>query len=133
MSTLRPVLVFAVSLLLALIVVACGREAVTPISPGEQVLTTCSEECALRGQCGTLPDGRLAILASEAGPVVAGHNRFFMDETLVSVVDQQQRELIAARNGVPLTTETTPFPHLFYRVDGEGKIAWVSEWCVARP
>ena len=43
------------------------------------------------------------------------------------------RELIAARDGVPLMNEAVAFPHIFYRVEGEGKNAWVSEWCVARP
>jgi hypothetical protein len=73
------------------------------------------------------------VLASDGGPAVSGHNRFFFDEALVTVVGSQQRELIAARDGVPLIAEATNFPHLFYRVSDGVKTAWVSEWCLARP
>lgn len=128
MAALRPAFLVLVFLLL----VACGRNE-TPLATGEQAQIACSEECSDRGQCGTLNDGRRAVLGGEFGPAVSGHTRFFLDETLVTIAEIQQRDLIAARDGVALTTEATAFPHLFYRVEGEGKSAWVSEWCVARP
>ena len=86
-----------------------------------------------RGQCGRLLDERRVVLANEGRPVVKDHNRFFLHETPVVVREVSNRELIAARDGVPLTDEALPFPHIFYRVEGEGKNAWVSEWCIARP
>lgn len=131
MSRLRPVLPLV--LLLALAVLAgCGDETAT-FAENEQAKIACSQECAERGQCGEMDDGRRAVLASEGAPAVAAHNRFFVEETLVTIVGTQPRELIAARDGVPLIAEATPFPHLFYNVSDGGKTAYVSEWCLGRP
>lgn len=99
----------------------------------EQAIITCSDECAVHGQCGALPDDQRAVLASEGGPAVRLHDRFFVDGTVVTVLEQNQRELIAARDGAPLIAEATRFPHMFYRVNSTDKTAWVSAWCLARP
>ena len=99
----------------------------------EAAKIVCTDECAARGQCGVLPDDHRAVLANEGRPAVWDHNRFFVDGTPVIVREVSNRELIASRDRVPLTVEATPFPHIFYRVEGEGKNAWVSEWCIARP
>ncbi len=103
----------------------------------DQAIITCTEECAVHGQCGALPNDQRVVLASEGGPAVWLHNRFFIDGTLVNVLEISHRELIAARNRVPLIAEATPFPHVFYFVTGEDvggtKTAWVSNWCLARP
>ena len=132
MSRLRPTLIFATLFALALTLAACRGE-VIPLAVDEQAQIDCTDECAARGQCGRLPDERRVVLANEGRPAVSDHNRFFLDETLVVVREASNRELIAARDGVPLTNEAVAFPHIFYRVEGEGKNAWVSEWCVARP
>jgi hypothetical protein len=118
---------------LTLLAAACRDETPVPFARDEQARIDCSEACAARGQCGTLIDDTRAVLANEGGPAVSLHNRFFLQDTLVTVVETSARELIAARDGVPLIAEATSFPHLFYRVTGEGKDAWVSEWCLARP
>ena len=132
MSRLRPTLVFAAVLALALYLAACRGDAV-PLAVDEAAVIVCTDECAERGQCGVLLDDRRAVLANEGRPAVVDHNRFFLDETPVNIREVSDRQLIAARDRVPLTVESTPFPHLFYRVEGEGKNAWVSEWCIARP
>lgn len=132
MSRLRPTLIFATLFALAFYLAACRGE-VVPLAVDEQAQIDCTDECVARGQCGRLLDERRVVLANEGRPVVRDHNRFFLNETLVVVREVSNRELIAARDGVPLTEEEVPFPHIFYRVEGEGKNAWVSEWCIARP
>jgi len=114
-----------------ILLVACGGTA--PLTPGEQATLVCSEECAARGQCGTLSDETKAVLGHDSGPIVRGHNRFFVENVVVNVDETTQRDLVGALNGVPLL-EATPFPHIFYRVTQPeiAKTAWVSGWCIAR-
>lgn len=124
--------IILVTMGLVILLTAC-RNGETAFVLEEQVRIMCTEECAARGQCGTLPDGRQAILADDRGPAVSQHNRFFVHETLATIVNINERELIAAVDGVPQIAQTTPFPHLFYQVSAEGKTAWVSQWCIERP
>ena len=128
-ASLLVVLAFLMTGLLA----ACGGDDEVPFTVDEPAQLTCSEECAARGQCGTLPDSSRVVLASTGGPAVTLHDRFFRDGAAVTVVEINERELIAARDNQPLTGIATPFPHTFYRVSGEDRTAWVSEWCMARP
>ena len=132
MSRLRPTLIFATLFALAFYLAACRGE-VVPLAVDEQAQIDCTNECVTRGQCGRLLDERPVVLANEGRPAVADHNRFFLDQTPVVVREVINRELIAARDGAPLINEALPFPHIFYRVEGEGKNAWVSEWCIGRP
>lgn len=134
MSRLRPIL-FLVALICSLLVLlaGCGRNENVPFVPNDLAQITCSDDCAGHGQCGTLGGDQRVVLANEGGPAVTLHDRFFFDGISVTIVEPSQRELIAARDGIALIAEATPFPHLFYRVNGEGKTAWVSEWCLARP
>ena len=130
----RPLLRLLLLGLAVALLAACRNGEETPLGPGEQGEITCSDECAAHGQCGTLEDNeQLAVLANEGGPAVTLHNRYFVAETLVTIEEANTRDIIAARDGAPLLAEATPFPHTFYRVTGEGKTAWVSEWCVVRP
>jgi hypothetical protein len=110
---------------------ACRSTA--PLAPGEQATLICSEECAARGQCGTLADDSKVILGQDSGPIVRGHNRFFMENVTVVVDETTERRLVAASNGVPLP-EAEPFAHIFYRVTQPEipKTAWVSGWCITR-
>lgn len=119
--------------LLALLSVLRGRGAGDPqFAVDEQVKATCTDECVARGQCGTIGDNPI-VLAMDAGPTVVLHDRFFPEGATVTITETSDRELIAARNGIPLTPGATPFPHTFYRVNDDGKTAWVSGWCLARP
>ena len=134
MSRARPILLLALlTIILVGVLAACrGNAAESPqFVVDEQAEITCSEECVNHGQCGTIDDDPVA-LAMEGGPAVSLHDRFFLEGALVTILELSQRELLDARNGVPLP-ESTPFPHTFYRVSSEGKIAWVSEWCLVRP
>ncbi len=129
----RPLLLLLLLGLAAALPAACRNGADSPLAQGEQAEITCSDECAVHGQCGTLEDEQLAVLGHDSGPAVTLHNRYFVDETLVTIEETSTRDIIAARDGAPLNAEATPFPHTFYRVTGEGKTAWVSGWCLARP
>ncbi len=140
MSYARPTLLLALlTLVMVIVLAACGGDEGTPqFTVDEQVQATCSDECAAHGQCGALDSNALAgdsraVLAMEAGPAVSLHDRFFTEGTLLTVIELSQRELISASGGAPLIGVATPFPHTFYRVTGEGKTAWVSEWCLVRP
>jgi hypothetical protein len=121
-------------LLLATILslVAC-RDRQIRFSIDEQGVITCSDACARHGQCGVMLGDQKAVLANQGGPAVSLHDRFFNEGTVVTVVDLRERELIAARDSVPLIAQSTPFPHIFYQVNTVDKTAWVSEWCLARP
>lgn len=132
----RPVFLLAsLAFLTVWLLTACrGGDENVAFVKDEQVQITCSEECVVHGQCGTLAEGPRAVLANEGGPAVTLQNRYFLDETLVTVVESNLRQLTTMRDGAPLDPlEATPFPHTFYRVSGKGKTAWVSEWCLARP
>ncbi|MCL4802669.1 MAG: hypothetical protein KJ046_00030 [Anaerolineae bacterium] len=134
MTRLRPTLLLTFLILATLgLLAACRGNEPSQFGVDEQAKATCSDECATRGQCGTLDKDTRVVLAMEGGPAVSLQDRFFIDGTLVTVIELSQRELIAARDGVPQSLPATPFPHTFYRVTGEGKTAWVSEWCLARP
>jgi hypothetical protein len=122
-------------MLLALLLVAGCRNRTPPLpAVGEQAVLSCSRTCSERGQCGTIVIDQPVVLANVAGPAVKFQDIFFTDGALVTVIETNDRELIAASNGVPLTDVATPFPHTFFRVQDEaGKNGWVSSWCVARP
>ncbi len=131
MSRLRPTPYLFLLLVLGCLLAACGGDE-PPLAVDEAAKVVCSNDCIAHGQCGRLVDDRRVVLANEGRPAVWAHNRFFLDESLVTVREVSQRQLVASLDQVPLT-EATPFSHIFYRLEGEGKNAWVSEWCVARP
>lgn len=128
----RPLLLV---LLLAVVLAACRDQTPPPPAVGEAAVLTCTDECVARGQCGRLATNQPVVLANEGGPSVRFQDHFYADGTRVTVVDINERQLIAATDGAPVElTTATPFPHSFFRVDdGAGKVAWVSSWCVARP
>jgi hypothetical protein len=131
---LRPIALAALTCLLVWLLAACGGGENVPFAANEQARIECTDECAAHGQCGTLTSNdQPAVLANEGGPAVTLQNRFFLEDSVVTVVESSQRELIAAEGGVPLLGVATQFPHMFYLVSGEGKTAWVSEWCLGRP
>ncbi|CUS05058.2 exported protein of unknown function [Candidatus Promineifilum breve] len=135
MSRLRPITLAVACCALLWLLAACrgGGDENVPFAVEEQAKIACTETCALHGQCGTLPDEQRAVLAGSVAPVVTLHDRFFLEGNLVTVQELSQRSLIGAVNGQPLIGVATEFPHLFYRVNDQGKIGWVSEWCLERP
>lgn len=130
-SLSRTALIFLVMVLITF--TACRNRRDEGFAPEQQAKASCTETCARRGQCGTLPDNRKAILANQSGPAVSLHDRFFTEGSVVTVIEVGERELIATQNGVPLIPGATPFPHTFYRVSTADKTAWVSSWCLTRP
>lgn len=123
-------------IVLIFLLAACRRgDKEVPFAQGDQARIACSKSCAAHGQCGTLPDSRRVVLANQSGPTVSLHDRLYADGAAVTIMEKSERQLIAARDGEPLTGQATPFPHTFYLVrnEGEGKDGWVSEWCLARP
>ena len=135
MSPMRPALslVLLVAALVALLS-ACRRgDDKVLFAVDEQAKIACTDTCAGRGQCGTLPDKQRVVLANEGGPSVSIHDRLFFEGAAVTVVESNPRQLIAASDGQQLIGKATPFHHTFNRVNGEGRTAWVSEWCLARP
>jgi hypothetical protein len=124
---------FILLILATFVITAACRNRNAALGIDEVAITVCNETCARHGQCGTLADGRKAVLANLIGPAVSLHDRFFEDGTQVMVNEISDRELIAARDSVPLYLESTPFPHTFYRVTAGDKTAWVSQWCLERP
>jgi hypothetical protein len=121
-------------LLLSLALAACRDGTPSIPAVGEQAVLACSDTCVAHGQCGRLATNELVVLANAGGPAVKFQDRFFPDGARVTLTEVNERELIAARNGVPLTNSATPFPHAFYLVqDAGGRSGWVSAWCIARP
>lgn len=123
-----PILVFAL-----LFLAGCGREE-TPLAVNEQVQAVCTAECSDRGQCGVLSGASQAVLANEAGPAVRFHDRYFVENTLLTILAMVERQLLPAENGIPIAAVDQSFPHQFFQVaNADGKTGWISEWCVARP
>lgn len=137
MSRLLPfilILLVVAGVIVAVLLLSRRGNNNVPFAVNDRALLACTETCAGRGQCGTLDNSRRVVLANAAGPVVKNHDRLYQDGSQAIIVDLADRELIAARNGAPLIGESDPFRHTFYLVQSqEGKTAWVSGWCLARP
>lgn len=129
----RPVIRIILLAMLVLFLLAACRNQETQLQRDEQVRITCTDSCTRHGQCGILLDQRRVVLANQVGPAVSLHDRFFEEGTVGLVIDINDRELIAARDGVPLIAQSTPFPHKFYQVNAADRTAWVSGWCLTRP
>lgn len=121
-------------LLAGILLTACGDDLPT-FAVGDQGVVVCSDDCAAHGQCGSTSDERRVILANQAGPIIRFHDRYFPEDTIVTIRDSQPRELIAAEGGIRLE-DATPFPHTFYLIAGTvgeiEKTGWVSQWCLDR-
>ena len=100
---------------------ATEEQATTPIN------LVCSEECARRGQCGTIADGRSVILGHPERPVVSGHQLVFATDTPVTLVGTSIQRL-----QVRATSEK--FDHTFSLVTrpNDGRSGWVAGWCVGQ-
>ena len=127
-SVLR--LLFAVSILLS--VTACSllrRDGVSTLGSdaslsGEAKLV-CSRDCSDRGQCGTADSGTMVLLSS-ARPATTGHNMAILDGTDVSIVAEQQHEVIRVATGEPELAS-------FYQVNiPERGPGWAAGWCVGQ-
>lgn len=121
-------------LAISLAAVACRGNGEKPRPQvNERGVVVCSEACANHGQCATLPTARKAVLANRGGPAVSLHDFYLPVDAVVQVTEINERQLLPAKDGSPITANTTPFPHLFYRVAAsDGTAAWVSDWCIEK-
>ncbi len=98
------------------------------LQPQTEAVLTCSQECADRGQCGTLPDQSVVVLGGLTRPTTAAHDVYLMDGSRVgiNIMNITTLEVVA-------TGEQPQIP--FYNVTSfdQGKSAWVAGWCIAAP
>lgn len=85
-------------LLLFLLLTACfggGGDEVALVVPETAVQSTgtlvCSEGCLSQGQCGTVADGRIVILARSSGPATRDHDVLLLNDSAVTIVAQEPR------------------------------------------
>ncbi len=130
---LLVVLVLVVVIAIAVTLLLTRGNGNVSLAVNDRAVVTCSEECAARGQCGTLNNSRPVVLASTVGPEIRNHNSLYLNNTQVVIMGLTERQLIAARNGNPLFGQAEPFNHTFFQVSDQEKTAWVSGWCLARP
>ncbi|MEM7117694.1 MAG: hypothetical protein AAF614_35000 [Chloroflexota bacterium] len=92
---------------------------------GEAVVT-CSDECSLRGQCGTGLDESVYVLGGIDAPLVQNHNRIFADNTAVTIKSRLPQNLQRIE-------DNQQFSLNFYEVTASesGKAGWIAGWCVA--
>ncbi|MFN2137074.1 MAG: hypothetical protein ACK2UK_14030 [Candidatus Promineifilaceae bacterium] len=138
---MRRILTWALWLIVLAGIVAAGYFAWRYFSgseeetAGEQVIVTCSTECAERAQCGTTmgDEETLVVLGGEDGPVVAAnqHDMYFQSGVTVEVKDSMEVEL--------RDTDGRTFSSNFSRVQLTNPIGdivdtgWIPEWCIERP
>jgi hypothetical protein len=121
----RLLIIIALFLLVA---TSCGGSdpAENPDAPSQQQgQLICNEECAARGQCGTLlSNDQPVILGNPEQPAVSAHQMSFPADTTVAIVgtkDELVRELATGNE----------FPQTFFMITREdGRSGWVAGWCL---
>jgi hypothetical protein len=85
----------------------------------------CSEECAARGQCGTLlSNNQSVILGNPEQPAVSAHQLFFPADATLPIIGVQDVLLREPATG-------NEFTQPFYMISREdGRSGWVAGWCV---
>lgn len=99
---------------------------VTPLV--DEGVLTCSQECSQRGQCGTNAELGTVVLGGSVGPVVIGHDVFFLAGETVVINRSENRTLTPVIGG-------DSFEIPFYQVGApaQSKTGWVAGWCLAAP
>jgi hypothetical protein len=131
-GTAQLLLAAALLLLTSCGLLGGGQEVIlghqTELPPQSEAVLTCSQECADRGWCGTLPDQRTVIMGNAGNPVTDPRDTIFLQDTLVFInqVGPGTVELLATGEQSLLT---------FYQVTSfdVGKSAWIAGWCIAAP
>lgn len=123
---------FGLALFFLLFVLGCSRggEEAPPAeseaaAAQQQATLTCNEECAARGQCGTLANGgQSVILGHPDYPAVQDHQMTFQAEYTLPIVGTKD-ELVQT-----LSTDEQ-FSHTFYLLQrADERVGWVAGWCV---
>jgi len=98
------------------------------LPPQSEAVLTCSQECADRGWCGTLPDQRAVVMGNAGNPAFEPRDTIYLQDTPVFInqVGVGTIELLATGEQSSL---------LFYQVTSMdvGKTAWVAGWCITSP
>ncbi|GAB4272780.1 MAG: hypothetical protein Kow0080_19540 [Candidatus Promineifilaceae bacterium] len=122
-------LVTAVSLFLS----ACGALKQRTLGANQplegNVIITCSEACASRGQCGQSTDRGPFVFAASDTPRVEAHDTLLPPETEAVIIEPARETRVA------LVATNEEFPVFFYHVilADQTKTGWVAGWCVAAP
>jgi hypothetical protein len=137
---MRRILTWALWLLLIVAVIGAGIAVWRYLSndappAGEQVIISCSQECADRAQCGTTTGEQevRVVLGGKNSPTVEanGHDVFFLHGTSVEIKERMEVTLKDA--------DGEEFTHTFDRVEFRNAIGdiaetgWIPEWCIERP
>jgi hypothetical protein len=103
-----------------------GDETATPAGPAVTLVTlVCNDECADRGQCGRLADGRYVVLAHPDQPAVRDHQLLFAADSTAALVATNVQTVQVIATG-------EQFDQPFYQLTRpeDGRSAWVAGWCV---
>jgi hypothetical protein len=125
--TYRPgLLIIAVLFLLTAASCGGGDSAAPPDDQAQQQgQIVCSEECAARGQCGTLLSGDQAVvLGNPEQPAVSNHQLIFPADATLPIIGVQDILLREPATG-------NEFTQPFYMISREdGRSGWVAGWCI---
>ncbi len=93
--------------------------------PAAAVVLSCSTACAERGQCGTGLDGTPYVLGGQASPLVENHDRRFLANANVNVLESNLQTIESVVDGSQSQLR-------FYHVQPQDGSAtgWVAGWCV---
>lgn len=120
---------FFLLLAFAFLMVSCGgggdAEEEALLEPFSTAVLTCSQECASRGQCGSLDDERKAVLGNSVMPETVAHDRVFADGTAVTINRVAMATLEAAD-----TAEQSQLPFYFVATTDPGRSGWIPGWCI---
>ncbi|MFQ5400805.1 MAG: hypothetical protein ACE5E7_14565 [Anaerolineae bacterium] len=116
---------------------ACGlmNSALTPgdqviLEPQSEAVLVCSQECADRGQCGTMAGGRKVVFGSMGGPATNNHELFFFADSPATINGSDTRTVETI-----ITGERTEliFYHVTVATQEQFEAGWIAGWCVAAP
>jgi len=98
------------------------------LPPQSEAVLICSQECADRGWCGTLPDERVVVMGNAGNPVTDPRDTIFLQDTPVFINQVAVGTLEQLATGEQFTLA-------FYQVTSfdVGKSAWIAGWCIAAP
>ncbi|MCA9958339.1 MAG: hypothetical protein KC443_04865 [Anaerolineales bacterium] len=92
-----------------------------------EAITTCSQSCRERGQCGTTAEQGTVVLGGVFQPLTNSHDMFFPIDTRVSINGVTPYVLRQVSDGQQFSIN-------FYNVIApDGKSGWVAGWCLAAP
>ncbi len=132
MTAIRP---FAILLACLLLFTACSlinRNIEPPVTLGHDIplqgqgRLVCSNECAVRGQCGDIRGRGKVVLGGRFEPLTVAHDIYFPANTQVDIFATQTYQAM-------LVTQGELFLVNFYAIAVPGgETGWVAGWCLAQ-